>query len=282
MPAKMAMGWERDLPDFRDMTVETPDVHSVRARSKALARAQKKMPARADLRQWCSPVEDQGSLGSCTANAGVALAEYYQLRTRGRHLEGSRLFLYKATRNLLGWSGDTGAYLRTTMKAMALFGVPPEPYWPYEINRFEEEPSAFIYALGQNFQAAKYYRLDPPGQDPALTLRRVKENVAAGLPAMFGFTVYSSIPGVGAGTGDIPFPATTDRVNGGHAVVVVGYDDARDVRGDKGALLIRNSWGDAWGEAGYGWLPYRYVLSGLAVDFWSLISAEYVDLELFE
>jgi C1A family cysteine protease len=73
----------------------------------------KAAPASVDLRAWCSPIEDQGNLGSCTANAGVGLLEYYERRAFGKHLDGSRLFLYKASRNLLGWTGDTGAYLRT-------------------------------------------------------------------------------------------------------------------------------------------------------------------------
>jgi C1A family cysteine protease len=233
------------------------------------------------LREWCSPIEDQEDLGSCTANAGVGLLEYYQARAFGKHLDGSRLFLYKATRNLLGWVGDQGAYLRTTMKAMALFGVPPEDYWPYKIPEFDAEPPAFCYAFAQNYQAIKYYRLDPPGQSTPETLKLLKQTLAASLPAMFGFTVYSSIPPVGDGKGEIPFPSPGDGVEGGHAVVAVGYDDKKKIAKDKGAIRIRNSWGEEWGDKGYGWLPYSYVEAGLAVDFWSLVQSEFIDTELF-
>jgi hypothetical protein len=106
--------------------------------------------------------------------------------------------------------------------------------------------------------------------------------LAAELPAMFGFTVYSSIPPMGAGTGDIPFPTPEDKQEGGHAVVAVGYDDQRKIGADTGALLIRNSWGTGWGEKGYGWLPYSYVTAEQAFDFWSLVQADFVDSDLFD
>jgi C1A family cysteine protease len=276
------MGWERDLPDFRYYSTDSGTIKNLRSKSKKLQKSQKSVPSSVDLRQWCSPIEDQDNLGSCTANAGVGLLEYYQRRALGKQLDGSRIFLYKTTRNLLGWVGDQGAYLRTTMKALALFGVPPEEYWPYDIPNFDVEPPAFCYAFAQNFQAMKYYRLDPPGQSATKVLESIKVNLAAELPVMFGFTVYSSMPPVGDGKGEIPFPKDGDSVDGGHAVVTVGYDDKKKIGKDTGALLIRNSWGTDWGVNGYGWLPYSYVETELAVDFWSLVQAEFTDTELFE
>ena len=133
-----------ELPDFRDFSIETDEVHSifeaVTMKINPIATQGKKskneeiplaIPAQVDVRNWCSPIENQGQIGSCTAHAGVGLLEYYQRRAYGIHLDASRLFLYKVTRNLLKWTGDTGAYLRTTMKAMAAFGVCPEEYWLY-------------------------------------------------------------------------------------------------------------------------------------------------------
>jgi C1A family cysteine protease len=276
------MGWKRDLPDFRDYNPETAEVKQILAKSKPLKSARQALDPSADLKKWCSPIENQLNLGSCTANAGVGLLEYYQRRAFSKHLDASRLFLYKVTRNLLGWTGDTGAYLRTTMKAMILFGIPPEKYWKYNIPAFDEEPTPFCYSFAQSYKTVRFYRLDPPGTSAKTLLNTIKTCLGGGLPCMFGFSVYSSMPGLGEGTGDIPFPQPGDSFEGGHAVVAVGYDDKKKVGEDEGALLIRNSWGSSWGENGYGWLPYSYVEEGLAVDFWSLMEADFIDSDLFK
>jgi C1A family cysteine protease len=296
---QFGMGWLRDLPDVRDFTIEseqvskalnqTPEKHSIRA---LLAKIRVSAPPptlqpTVNLTQWCSPIENQGALGSCTANAGVAAVEYFERRAFGRHIDASRLFLYKTTRNLLHWNGDTGAFLRTTMGALALFGVPPEEHWPYNIANFDRDPSAFCYAFAQNYQAIKYYRLDPPGTTTNTLLNRIKTNLAAGLPSIFGFTVYNSIAQANT-TGKIPFPAAGDQVAGGHALLAVGYDDNVRIKNTltnsietTGAILIRNSWGAGWGASGYGYLPYEYVTRSLAVDWWSLLKSEWVETGQF-
>jgi C1A family cysteine protease len=218
----------------------------------------------------------------------VGLVEYFERRAFGTWLDASRLFLYKVTRDLMGLVGDTGAYLRTTMGAMVLFGVPPEHYWPYVPAKFDVEPSAFLYAFAQNYQAIQYFRLDGPKIAKDVLLLRIKAYLAAGVPSMFGFTVFSSIQQAQA-TGKIPFPTAREGVLGGHAVDAVGYDDTIKIKNSNlggiettGALLIRNSWGTAWGPfGGYLWLPYAYVLEELAIDWWSLLRNEWVDAKQF-
>jgi C1A family cysteine protease len=299
----LKMGWLRDYPDIRDYTSERDVVDrpltllgqkdSIKEMLKktGVLKTTLRIPATVDLRSWCSPVEDQHSLGSCTAQAGVGILEYYERRAYGKHIDASRLFLYKATRNLLRWTGDTGAFIRSTMGAMVLFGVPPEEYWMYTDRSpdFDNEPPAFCYAFAQNYQAISYYRLDPSGTPKTVLLDRIKNYLAAGLPSMFGFTVYNSM-GNAYTTGKIPFPYAGDKILGGHAVVAVGYDDNMKIKHPaagapefKGALLIRNSWGTGWGPlGGYLWLPYQYVLSGLAVDWWSLLRYEWIETGNFK
>jgi C1A family cysteine protease len=295
-----AMGWLPDYPDIRDVTFQServpsklqalgqPSVKQMLAKVGATTSAPAALPTSVDLRPWCSPIEDQKTIGSCTAHAGVGLVEYFERRAFGKHLDASRLFLYKVTRNLLKWTGDTGAFLRSTMYALTLFGVPPEEYYPYNTPDYDKEPSAFCYAFAQSFQAISYYRLDPPGTTRSNLLTQIKTYLANGLPSMFGFTVYSSISQANTNGGKIPYPTRGERVLGGHAIDAVGYDDNLKIKNTNagglettGALLIRNSWGTGWGSAGYGWLPYKYVLDGLATDWWSLIKSEWIDTGQF-
>ena len=297
---KVGMGWLPDYPDFRDYTSDHDRVSQARkvlgqkdSIKAMLAKvgvemvAKKRLPDSVDLRKYCSEIKNQGPLGSCTAHAGVGIIEYFENRAFGKHIDASRLFLYKVTRNLLKLTGDTGAYLRSTMGALTLFGVPPEDYWQYIVEDFDVEPSAFCYAYAQNYQTISYYRLDSPGISTDDLLKKIKINLAAGLPSMFGFTVYSSYKQAEA-TGKIPYPTDNEEIAGGHAIDAVGYDDNMKIKNTNpngqettGALLIRNSWGTDWGDGGYGWLPYDYVLNGLAEDWWSVLKNEWIDTGQF-
>jgi C1A family cysteine protease len=297
---RRSLGWLRDLPDFRDYTIEQPEAPARLRRSGTRASVRSMLadidtmdapigvlPSAIDLRPWLPAVLDQGPLGSATAHAATGLVEYFERRAFGRHERRSPLFLYKATRNLLHWTGDTGAFLRTTLGALALFGVPPEEHWTYSVADVDKEPTAFCYAFAAQFQSLQYYRLDPLGTTRDVLLHRIKTNIASGLPAMFGLTVYGSIAQADA-TGAIPFPVGGETVEGGHALLAVGYDDNKVIRNAntggvsaRGALLVRNSWGTGWGEHGYGWLPYDFVLRGLAVDWWCLLRQEWVETGQF-
>jgi C1A family cysteine protease len=265
---RFGTGWLPDIPDYRDYTQQSSEVKRL---FKAAGEAAKAPPTSVDLRQFCSPVEDQGRIGSCTANAVVGLVEYFERRTKGEYLDASRRFLYKVTRKLYHFEGDSGAYIRGTVRALRVFGVCPEEFWSYDEAKYDEEPPAFCYAFAQTYQAIKYYRIWDA--NPQNLLTQLKSSLAKGLPFAFGFTVYSSIwnPSVRT-TGDIPFPQPGERVDGGHAIMAVGYDDSRN------RFIIRNSWGTNWGQQGYGSLPYEYVDRGIADDFWVLASAEYVSL----
>ena len=298
-------GWLKDYPDFRDQTPHSSEVSAkqlsrginqpvqkllqkVAAKPKVVTKKKvvAKTDARVDLRPWCSTIENQGQLNSCTAHASVGLYEYYERRAFGKHIDGSRLFQYKATRNLLKEKNDGGAYLRSAMAAMVLFGVVPEKYWPYDETKVNEEPGAFLYSYAQNYQAISYYRLDSVGVTKPDLLEVIKDHLRKGLPSIFGFTCYTSLDQ--AHDGKIPFPDKKEDNDGGHAVMAVGYDDSIKIVNPlnkalvtTGAIMIRNSWGENWGDGGYGWLPYEYVLKGLAEDWWTMTKAEWIDTNQF-
>jgi len=280
---RIGTGWLPPVPDLRDYTPSHPWIRSFNKKL-GLTAGNRAQPAKVDLREWCTPVENQLELGACTAHAAAGMVEYFEKRAYGKHIEASRLFLYKTTRNLMQVTGDTGAWLRNTMGALVLCGVPGEKYWPYNIAEFDNEPGSFIYSLAGNYQSLKYFCHDPQGAVlPAKDiLASVKKYLEAGVPAMFGFWGFPSFE-ESEQPGDIPYPCKGEQAQWGHAVMAVGYDDDRRIKNKKcnketkGALLIRNSWGRGWGDKGYGWLPYEYVLNRLALDFWSLLGMEWID-----
>jgi C1A family cysteine protease len=263
-----SFGWIPDYPDIRDYTNEHEKIKPL------LSAVNTNLPSKVDLTKYCSPVENQANIGACTAHAVAGVVEYFENKSFSKYIDVSRLFLYKVTRNLLHSKGDTGAFLKSALGTLVLFGMPPEEYWPYDTENFDCEPSAFCYAFAENYRCISYFRHDPPKLSKEQVLQSVKSYLSQGIPSVFGFTVYQSIQNV-TNTGEIPFPSGKEKIMGGHAVAAFGYDD------EKGALLIRNSWGEEWGENGYGWLPYEYVLQGLAQDFWSVLKQDWIDTGLF-
>ena len=274
------LGWNKDYPDARDYTLDSKEVSRFVVKdAKNRAFVAPSGAIRVDL-----PVpREQGNLGSCTAHSGTYLFEVHQRVANLGDEPMSRLFMYKVTRKLAGVDGDHGAFLRTTMQAIAMFGVPPESYYPYEAARYDEEPLAFHYAISQNYQALTYYRLDPHGAQPDQVIARVKANISLNRAVMFGFVVY----GTDDQKGHVLLPKGNQGMSGGHAVVAVGYDDSYEMvhpdgRKTVGAFRFANWWGKGWGDGGFGWLPYEFVRLGVAVDWWTLMATEWLDLKVFQ
>ena len=246
-------GWLPDLPDQRDILYAAP------------RRVLAKLPPQADLRPGCPAVYDQGQLGSCTANAIGAAHQFEQIRQdAAKAFAPSRLFIYYNERAIEHTvDTDAGAMLRDGVKSVAKQGVCPEKLWPYQPAAFTRRPPAPCYREALQHQVVSYQRL---AQDVDL----LKGCLAEGFPFVFGFSVYESFETAAvARTGTVPMPAPKERVLGGHAVLAAGYDDARQ------RFLVRNSWGDQWGQKGYCWMPYAYLSTrGLASDFWTLRMVE--------
>jgi len=261
------LGWVRDYPDHRDWVFGVTTEGLAPKAEKPVREAGIK-----DIRRFCSPIEDQGSIGSCVSQAVVGLMEYLDRRQGRGHVNGSRMFNYYVGRRMHGWSGDTGLYIRTGMKALKAFGLPPETHWRYERSLLDTDPTPFVYSYAQGAKALNYYRLDDGNRNRNDVLAYIKTMIDNWFPVCFGFTVYS----FGNSAGEFPMPEPGQAPYGGHAVMAVGYDDGRRIDKSVGALLIRNSWGTSWGAHGYGWLPYDYVTTGQAHDYWTMFSHSYL------
>jgi C1A family cysteine protease len=240
-------GWLPDLPDYRD-----------RLFAKIAPKAAP-LPPKVNLQAGCSPVEDQGNLGSCTANAIVGALEFLEKKENLPFADLSRLFVYYNERVIEGTvAQDSGAFLRDGIKSVAKQGVCPEPAWPYKIAAFAKKPTASCYKAAKKHKISSYNRLN--------TVDEMRACLADGYPFVFGFTVYDSFETAAvAKTGVVNLPKPNEKVVGGHAVAAVGYDDS------KKRFLLRNSWGPNWGVQGYFTMPYAYLGDrNLSDDFWTV------------
>ena len=237
-------GWLPDFPDQRDFLYTA-------------VRPALRLPRAVDLRANCSAVENQGALGSCTANALAGNLEFLDEKTNPGWADVSRLFIYYNERLLERTvSSDSGAMLRDGIKTLKKYGVCSEKIWLYNVSRFTVKPSPLCYAEARKHRIESYYRLNSHAERLVC--------LADGYPFVFGFTVYEGFESPQAAkTGVISMPKKGERVVGGHAVMAVGYDEKTKT------FLVRNSWGAEWGMKGYFSMPYAY-LESLADDFWTI------------
>lgn len=221
---------------------------------------------RVDLSGLCTPVEDQGTIGSCTANAILGAVEYFIHRSTGEVLDLSRLFLYYNARRMSDREEvDSGTSMEHAMAAYMAHGTVPEEVWPYDHARWNMKPPKEMYRASLMFShlgmgALQFGRVEPNNIRKAI--------LAAGYPIVFGMGVPDNLMmKVGAQTGYMPAPENGkwEDPNGAHAMLIVGFDDA------KRAWIVRNSWGTDWGVQGHVFIDYdamdHYALPN---GFWAL------------
>jgi len=241
-------GWKRDLPDKRDHIFDTNNY---------LLLVEKNCD-KIDLREKCPPVYNQGELGSCTANAIACAIQFDEMKQNLENNIPSRLFIYYNERDIEGnINRDTGASLRDGVKCINNIGYCNETQWPYNIEKFTEKPSQECYDYARKHKSLSYKRVQ---QDES----HIKTVLNMGFPVVFGISVYESFESENvAKTGIVSLPENDERMLGGHAIVLIGYDE------EKRLFTFRNSWGENWGDKGYGYLPFEYVCDkDLASDFW--------------
>jgi C1A family cysteine protease len=245
-------GWRPDLPDARDlMFVPRPQIVGA-------------LPPKADLRSQMPKVYDQGNLGSCTANAIGGALQFTQIKQGEPNFVPSRLFIYYNERVMEdSVASDAGAEIRDGVKSVNRQGAPPETLWPYVISRFKRKPTPAAFKAAQAHQSIAYQRV-------TRDLAHMKSCLAEGFPYVFGFSVYDGFESDEcAKTGVLNVPEKTEELLGGHAVLAVGYDDASQ------RFIVRNSWGETWGQKGYFTMPYAYMTNrGLCSDFWTIRKVE--------
>jgi C1A family cysteine protease len=244
---RLYSGWNRDKFDPRDI---------------AYRPRRKRTSKNVDLRPNCpKPIYNQKALGSCTGQA-VGFGFHYEELKQGLKdaFMPSRLFIYYNERVSDGTvSEDAGSEIRTGIKTIAKEGVCPESMWPYVISKFKNKPTPECYKEAIKHRAVTYMRV-------AQDLTHLKACLTDGNPIVFGFNVFESFESDEvAKTGMVPMPLPKEKNIGGHAVVIVGYDD------DKQVFIVRNSWGEDWGDHGYFYMPYAYVTDNkLCDDFWTI------------
>lgn len=243
MRKDVRLGWLPDSPDHRDKIFSHPILPA-------------DLPASVDLSQLYNvPVVDQGELGSCTGNGIASALGYLQLIEKENLIYPSRLFIYYNERVLEGTVDvDAGAEIRDGIKSVVNLGYCSETDWVYDINQFAVKPSSVAYTDATN-ELVKLY------QKVTVDSISIMSALASGYPVVVGFTVYDSF--FNSVNGDIPMPALTEGVQGGHCVIVVGYNQ------DTRKFKFQNSWGTGWGNKGFGTLPYEYLGSTIyGGDYW--------------
>jgi C1A family cysteine protease len=250
------LNYTKSPPDSRDYYLKTVNV-SVKSLGTSI-----------DLSQWCSPVEDQGSVGSCTAFATSGLMEFFYNKntSSGTSPIFSEKFIYYATRvNVEGWPAneDSGCYLRDSLKCVNKYGSALHSQFPYILPGqidcdYTQSPPPSVYTNALQYKVSQYLTVNSVNtQQGILNLKSMLANGTAFVGGIVCYSnFYNSVGGV------IPMPS--GQVIGGHAILFVGYDDA------KSQFKFKNSWGTSWGDHGYGYLPYAYFTSGNVSEVWTV------------
>ena len=194
------------------------------------------------------PILDQSTLGSCVAHSAYVL---FYIESK-KKINLSRLHLYFCSRALDNFSltQDTGVTIRGCMKAIKNYKLCDEKRWGYVLSNFAKLPPADAFVQTYNLTQFTYTFLPQ-------VLETILNCLSNGHPIMLGIYLYNSFEtSVVDKYGVVPIPnPQKEKLLGGHAISLVGFDVPRKY------FKFQNSWGTAWGDKGYGYIPFDYILN---------------------
>lgn len=243
--------WLPDVPDHRD---------------KVYTRVFKPiLVKKVDIIGKWNAIEDQGSLGSCTGNCVTSMLEIKLTKDEEKKTEHlSRLMAYYNGRKIDGSTkSDAGAQLRSVIKGLVKEGVATEKTWPYTISEFKKAPRKAAKTEGKVL--ADRIALKKLSYARLTSLSSMLDCLSKGDTFVFGFSVPETIDTLPK-SGVLLFPKHDTKIEGGHAVLAVGYDMTKEF------IWVRNSWGESWGLKGYFKMPFQWFTDSrrLVDDIWTL------------
>ncbi|MBL8022624.1 MAG: hypothetical protein JNM27_23295 [Leptospirales bacterium] len=218
--------------------------------------AHRGLPSKIDLAPRMPPVGNQGQQNSCVAWATTyAMRSFHeqQIRNWGYDApfgggQGNHVFSPAFVYNQINGGRDEGSVMENALELLVRRGAAPWSVMPYSDRDYKTQPSSQQIAAASNYKLARYRRI------PATDLDTIKAELAAGRPVIFGMGVDDAFYQLKSE----PYDKRGGRDYGGHAMALVGYDDnKKSPRGHQGAFKIINSWGQGWGDRGFGWISYQ-------------------------
>lgn len=211
--------------------------------------------------QEFTPISNQLSLSSCTANATVDALEIL-MGLQGNVVQLSRLFVYWNSRLYDGATHlDDGTYIKNAFASLSKDGVCPENIWEYNINKVYSQPSIEAYRQGSDNTIDSYYKIKSFGNS---RLDEISAAVRANHPVVFGTGVTDNFCKSFDSTDEIVWSAPKEKIVGLHAMIITGV---REVNNDL-QFYIRNSWGNSWCTQGHTWFDSSYILHSSTNDIW--------------
>lgn len=188
-------------------------------------------------------IGDQGGEGSCVAWA-TAYTTTSGLESNFKGVTAKRSPEYVYNQIKLG-SCDAGAYVSDGLNLIKNQGVCSWSEMPYTDTGCSTQPNTSQKNAASSHKFTTWATVDNTD------ISNVKTLLSMNLPIVIAVTVDYSFDYLSSSNGWI-WKSHSGNVRGGHAIAVIGYDDAKQ------AFKVQNQWGTNWGNNGYFWIDYSF------------------------